>query len=109
MKAASFIILMHIVIAYWWVCLVYSRHQTARLEALKRAKYAVWDEAYKKSLQAGNAEYQAVADAVRAVNAGAGVMQVWKVSYEQAIKSGIRRYKAGVRASAVAREAAHRR
>lgn len=108
MKVESFIVLMHIVIAYWWVCLVYSRHQAARLEALRQAKYAVWDAVYRKSLKEGNEEYHAVADAVRAVNARADVLQLWKTTYQQAIKDGVRRYRAGTMASAAAREAAHR-
>lgn len=108
MKTASFIVLMHIVIVYWWVCLVYSRYQAAKLAALREARYAMWDAVYKKSLKEGNEEYHAVADAVRAVNARTEVLQLWKATYQQAIKDGVRRYRAGTMASAAAREAAHK-
>jgi hypothetical protein len=103
------IILAQVVTLYWWAVLVYSRHQTAKKRAVEEAKYAVWDTAYKQAVKAGKTEYFALMDAVKAVNGSPAVLRVWDDTYNKAIADGVRRYKAGVIATAAAREAAHKK
>ena len=104
MKPTAFIILMEVCIVYWWVCLGYSRGKAAEV----RAKYAVWDNAYKNAIKSGKSQYQATMEAINAVNAGKNALKAWDAAYDKATGSGMGKYRAGMKAAAAAREAAHR-
>lgn len=101
------VILVEIFAVGWWSVLLYSRARTEGARQAEEARYAVWDEAYKKAAKAGKTEYYALMDAVKAVNGGPAVLKVWDDAYNKAVNSGVRKYRAGLMATAAARKAAH--
>jgi hypothetical protein len=109
-KKSLLIILVNSFTIYWWLCMAYSRHKTAKQKAVEKARYGRWDEAYAKALKEDKGVEYAVKMATQAVNANPSiVMSAWKDSYNKSIANGVRNYTAGTKAAAVAREIAHRR
>ena len=107
-ERSALVVLIEIFTVGWWATLVYSRRQTEQKKLAEQAKYAAWDEAYKKSVKAGRTEYYALMDTVKAVNGSPAILKVWEDTFNKAVNAGVRKYKAGTMATAAAREAAHR-
>lgn len=103
------VILFELIIVYWWLWLFYARTKAAAARAAENKKYAAWDAAFKKSVWDGKGQYQATVDAVKAINARPDVvLKVWNDVHNRLIEKGVREYTAGAKASAAAREAAHK-
>ncbi len=100
-------VLIQIFMVLWLTILVNSRKEAERMRIEERKKYGRWDDAYKEALGEGKLEYYACMAAVKAVNGGSELLKIWDNTYDNAIKAGIRKYKAGKKATETVRKAAH--
>ncbi len=103
----ALLILVQIFMVLWLTILVNSRKEAERKRIAERKKYGQWDDAYKAAASEGKLEYYACMAAVDAVKGGSELLKIWDKTYDDAIKAGLRKYKAGKKATEAVRKAAH--